>query len=219
MSPPLSQRTCVECSVIQSRPTLWDPMDYSPPDSSVGDSPGKHTEVGCHFLLQGLFLTQGWNPGLLNWQMAPLPLSHLGSPAQRTEATKCDPLMALPPNPPIYLHLDPKALPSPWWAVTVSCSSGGCTICLPIKGLSLHEPTGFQVLFPPNEHCFFNDFSSLSFIVSFSHPLAHSIQHIKMLHVPSYKSLFGQLKRNWEWEEGVVEFVGLRFPSWTAHLC
>ena len=26
--------------------------------------PGKHTGVGCHFLLQGIFLTQGLNPGL-----------------------------------------------------------------------------------------------------------------------------------------------------------
>ena len=29
------------------------------------DSPGKNTRVGCHFLLQGIFLTQGLNPGLL----------------------------------------------------------------------------------------------------------------------------------------------------------
>ena len=27
------------------------------------DSPGKNTEVGCHFLLQEIFLTQGSNPG------------------------------------------------------------------------------------------------------------------------------------------------------------
>ena len=30
-------------------------------------SPGKNTGVGCHFLLQGIFLTQGWNPCLLLW--------------------------------------------------------------------------------------------------------------------------------------------------------
>ena len=29
------------------------------------DSPGMITEVGYHFLLQGIFLTQGWNPCLL----------------------------------------------------------------------------------------------------------------------------------------------------------
>ena len=29
------------------------------------DFPGKNTGVGCHFLLQGIFQTQGWNSGLL----------------------------------------------------------------------------------------------------------------------------------------------------------
>ena len=29
------------------------------------DSPGMNIGVGCHFLLQGIFLTQGLNPGLL----------------------------------------------------------------------------------------------------------------------------------------------------------
>ena len=43
------------------------------------DSPGKNTGVGCHFLLQGIFRTQGLNPRLLHWQADFLPLSHLGS--------------------------------------------------------------------------------------------------------------------------------------------
>ena len=44
---------------------LCDPVDCSPPGSSVhGDSPGKNTGVGCHALLQGIFRTQGLNPGL-----------------------------------------------------------------------------------------------------------------------------------------------------------
>ena len=30
------------------------------------NSPGKSTGVGCHFLLQGIFPTQGSNPGLLD---------------------------------------------------------------------------------------------------------------------------------------------------------
>ena len=30
------------------------------------NSPGKNTGAGCHFLLQGIFLTQGSNPGLLH---------------------------------------------------------------------------------------------------------------------------------------------------------
>ena len=40
-------------------------MECSPPGSSIhGDSPGKNTGVGCHSLLQGIFPTQGSNPGL-----------------------------------------------------------------------------------------------------------------------------------------------------------
>ena len=56
-------------------------MDCSPSGSSVrGDSPGKNTGVGCHFLLQGIFLTQGSNPSLLYWQVDSVPLSHQRSP-------------------------------------------------------------------------------------------------------------------------------------------
>ena len=36
----------------QSCPTLCDPMDGGPSGSRPWDSPGKHTGVGCHFLLQ-----------------------------------------------------------------------------------------------------------------------------------------------------------------------
>ena len=35
--------------------------------------------MGCHFLLQGIFPTQGSNPHLLHWQQDSLPLSHHGS--------------------------------------------------------------------------------------------------------------------------------------------
>ena len=45
----------VLCLVAQSCPALCDPMDCSPPVSSVhGDSPGKNTGMGCHVLLQGI---------------------------------------------------------------------------------------------------------------------------------------------------------------------
>ena len=44
---------------------LCDPIKWSPPGCSArGDSPGKNTAVGCHALLQGIFPTQGLNPGL-----------------------------------------------------------------------------------------------------------------------------------------------------------
>ena len=42
------------------------------------NSPGKNTGVGCHALLQGIFPTQGLNPGLvclLCWEAGSLPLA------------------------------------------------------------------------------------------------------------------------------------------------
>ena len=51
---PGSRDAAVLCLVAQSCQTLCNPMDYSPPCSSVhGDSLGKNTGVGCHALLQG----------------------------------------------------------------------------------------------------------------------------------------------------------------------
>ena len=41
-------------------------------------SPGKSAGVGCHALLQGVFPTQGWNPGLLHCRQSLGPLSHQG---------------------------------------------------------------------------------------------------------------------------------------------
>ena len=56
---------CMLCSVAQSYPTLFNPLDCSPPGSSDhGDSPGQNTGEGNLSLLQGIFPTQGWNPGL-----------------------------------------------------------------------------------------------------------------------------------------------------------
>ena len=69
------------CLVTQSRPTLCNLMDCSPPGSSVHrSSPGKNTAVSCHALLQGIFLTQGLNPGLPHCRQILYQLSHQGSP-------------------------------------------------------------------------------------------------------------------------------------------
>ena len=48
--------------------------------------PGKNTGVDCHALLQGIFLTQGLNPGLLcllQWQVGSLPPAPRGKPVPR----------------------------------------------------------------------------------------------------------------------------------------
>ena len=118
---------------LRSCPTLCDPLDYSPPVSSVhgilqarmrewvampfsrGSSPPRDrtmspvalsgqadpqshrsqappsilnvkakslsTGVGCHFLLQAIFPTQGSNPGLPHCRQTLYRLSHQGSPS------------------------------------------------------------------------------------------------------------------------------------------
>ena len=43
------------------------------------DFPGKSTRVGCHFLLQRIFPTQGLNPGLPHCRQTLYCLSHRGS--------------------------------------------------------------------------------------------------------------------------------------------
>ena len=54
------------CLVAKSCLTFCNSMDYSPPASSVcGISQARITGVGCHFLLQGIFLSQGSNLSLL----------------------------------------------------------------------------------------------------------------------------------------------------------
>ena len=69
------------CLVAQS----IDPMDCSPAGSSVHeDSPGRSTGVGCYALLQGIFPTQGSNPGLPRCRWILYHLSHPpGKPEQQ----------------------------------------------------------------------------------------------------------------------------------------
>ena len=43
--------------------------------------------MGCHFLLQGIFLTQGLNPRPLQWRAVSFPLSHQESPKALLDAS------------------------------------------------------------------------------------------------------------------------------------
>ena len=75
----------VLCLVTPSCLTLCNPLDCSPPGSSVhGDSPDKNTRMGCHSLLQGIFPTQGLNPGLRHCRQILYHLSHQGNPKSQS---------------------------------------------------------------------------------------------------------------------------------------
>ena len=110
-------------------------MDCSPPGSSVhGDSPGKSSGVGCHALLQGIFPTQGSNPGLLHCRQILYFLSHQGSP--RILAWVACPFSILPMSPPllIYRHHIPCGtfVKAAWWASfsPVSVAASDCRASL-----------------------------------------------------------------------------------------
>ena len=62
--------------VTQSGPTVCNPMGCSPPGLCPWNSPGKSTRVGCHALLQGIFLTQGSNPSHPHCRQILYCLSH-----------------------------------------------------------------------------------------------------------------------------------------------
>ena len=76
------------CLVTQSCLTLWlcrlQPTRLLCP----WDSPGKNTKVGSHSFLQGLFLIQGSNLGLLHCRWILYHLSYQGSPASGCSTAK-----------------------------------------------------------------------------------------------------------------------------------
>ena len=80
------------CLVTKSCLTLRPPGLYPARLLCSWDFPGKNTEVGCHFPLQGIFPTQGLNPHFLchlNWQASSLPLAPPGPPGLSWTLLKC----------------------------------------------------------------------------------------------------------------------------------
>ena len=75
------KESCEWSEVTQSFPTLCDPMDRVTCTWLLHpwDFLGKSTGVDCYFLLQGIFLTQGLNPGLPHCRQTLYHLSHQGS--------------------------------------------------------------------------------------------------------------------------------------------
>ena len=73
--------TCMRAKSLQLCPTLCNPMDCSPPGSSVhGILQTRILLAGCHPLLQGIFPTQGLNSSLLHCRQILYCLSHWVSP-------------------------------------------------------------------------------------------------------------------------------------------
>ena len=72
----------LECCVCQSLAMSNSLQSYGLQPSRLlysWNSPGKNTGVGCHSLLQGIFLTQGSNPSLLHCRQSLYQLSHQGT--------------------------------------------------------------------------------------------------------------------------------------------
>ena len=72
------------CCCVELLSWVWvfcDPMDHSPPSSSVcGDPPGKNTGVGCHALPSSRGQTRDQTLGLPHCRQIFYCLSHQGSP-------------------------------------------------------------------------------------------------------------------------------------------
>ena len=64
------------CSVVSN--SLWPHESQNARLLCPWDFPGKNTGVGCYFLFQGFFPTQGSNPGLLHCRQILCRLSHQG---------------------------------------------------------------------------------------------------------------------------------------------
>ena len=113
------------------------------------NSPGKNTGVGCYFLLQGIFLTQGWNPGLPHCRQILYCLSHpvsqsVSSVAQ-TCPTLCDPMNCSTPG---------------LLSITNSQSSPKLTpteLVMPSSHLILCHPLLLLLSIPPSIRVFSNE--------------------------------------------------------------
>ena len=73
--------TTVHAKSLQSCLTLCNPMDYNPPIICPWDSLVKNNGVGCHALLQGIFLTHGFNLSPQHCRQFLYHISHQRSPA------------------------------------------------------------------------------------------------------------------------------------------
>ena len=72
------ETACAVLSRLVAPDSLWPYVLHPTRLLCSEDSPGRNTGMGCHALIQGIFLTQGSNSclvHLLHWQAGSLPLS------------------------------------------------------------------------------------------------------------------------------------------------
>ena len=109
----MSARVCVGGCVSapsQSCLTLYDPMDCSPPGSSVhGILQARVLEWGAISSSRGIFPIQDSNLGLLYWGQILYPLNYEGCPQYSSVAqlcpTLCDPMNHSTPGLPVHYQL------------------------------------------------------------------------------------------------------------------
>ena len=115
----LASKEQSESEVAQSRPTFCDPMDCNLPGSSVHRIlQARILGVGCHFLPQGIFPTQGSNPRLPHCGEMLYRLSHQGSQRNKKGTKK-------PPRPgvPWGLAQHPKSVSAAFASLFVAFGS------------------------------------------------------------------------------------------------
>ena len=111
---------CVCVWISQSRPTLYDPVDCSPPGSSVhGILQARILEWVAISLLQGILPTQRLNPGLLHCRQIPYHLSHQGSPSHLISVLSSSLPFSVPTSFPLSLSYT-------WTDTLVCCRCGWC---------------------------------------------------------------------------------------------
>ena len=77
LAPTVLQQFIINCQLIVSL-KVKAAQPCSTPFTPWMNSPGQNTGVGSLSFLQGIFPTQGLNPGLLHYRQIPYHLSHQG---------------------------------------------------------------------------------------------------------------------------------------------
>ena len=113
------------------------------------DIPGKSTGVGCHLLLQGIFLTLGSNPGLPHCRQTLYCLSHQGSPNREAPGTPTQVPALLPCS-----CLSSVRLSRGFWvSLFVSHHLSACLLAIAVLSDLRYHHFHLCASFPDNKTC------------------------------------------------------------------